>query len=398
MGKPLQVLLVSRHKDTLDALEAILRKHPGIKIDRKLIVNGHVDPLHGLDTLPDTLVLHLGDTWQAELESLASRPADRRPPLVVVGSASDTNMMRLAMQAGARDLLPLPLVEADLIAALTRVERDHHAARPPGEARLTAFMNAKGGCGATLLACNVAHMLSAASRQRVALIDLDLQFGAIPLYFDKFPKRGVLQALENAAELDETALAGYMVKHASGLEILGHAVDDPLPLQTPGAQQVERLLRIAMRGHDHVVVDMPRRIDAVAALVIERAEHIVLVVHQSLTVLRDATRLINCLRRDLAVSKERLVIVVNRHQKDAAISVDNIRSMLGCDEIALIPNDFSTVSECIEMGTPVLVHARSAAITKAVMTLQTRLGGTAVPERPGVLARTVSAFFKQRSS
>lgn len=399
MGKPREVLLVSRRKDTLDALENMLRKHPGITIARKLIVNGHVDPLHGRDTLPDTLVLHLGDTWQAELESLAARPADRRPPLVVVGAASDTNMMRLAMQAGARDVLPLPLVEADLVAVLTRIERDQYAARPRGEARLTAFMNAKGGCGATLLACNVAHVLSAASHQRVALIDLDLQFGAIPLYFDQFPKRGVLQALENAADLDETALAGYMVKLASGLEILGHAVDDPLPLEAPGAQQVERLLSIAIRGHDQVVVDLPRRIDAVAGLVIERAEQIVLVVQQALTVVRDATQLINCLRRDLAVSKERLVIVVNRYHKDAAISVDNIRSMLGCDEIALIPNDFRTVSECIEMGAPLLVHAPSAAITKAVMTLETRLGGTAAAaERPGLLTRTVSAFFKQRFS
>jgi len=397
MDKRLRVLLLSRHRDTLDSLEAMLRNESRIKTERRLIVNGHVDPLSGLETLPDAMVLHLGETWQAELESLAGRPADRRPPLIVVGSTSDTNIMRLAMQAGARDLLPLPLVEADLIAAVARIERDHQAARAHGEARLSAFMNAKGGCGATMLACNVAHMLSSVSHKRVALIDLDLQFGAIPLYFDQFPKRGILQALENVDNLDETALEGYIVKHASGLKILGQAADDPLPLKAAGSQQVQQLLNVAIRGHDHIVVDLPRRIDAVAGVVIERAENIVLVVQQSVTVLRDATRLMNCLRRNLSVSKERIVTVINRYAKDSAISVEDIRSMLGCGEVTLIPNEFHTVSECIETGTPLLVHARSAPITRAMMKLETRLGGDAGVQARSLFARTLSAFIRSRS-
>jgi pilus assembly protein CpaE len=397
MEKRLRILLVSRRKDTLDSLEAGLRKQPGLEVERRLVVNGHVDPLHDVDTLPDALVLHLGETWQAELESLAARPADRRPPLIVVGSAMDTNAMRLAMQAGARDLLPLPLVEKDLIAALAHIERDQRAASTREDGSLTAFMNAKGGCGATLLACNVAHILTAGSNKRVALLDLDLQFGAIPLYFDQFPKRGVLQALENVDDLDATALDAYMVKHASGLKILGQAAADTLPLQTVGANKVQQLLNVALRSHDHVVADLPRRIDPITSAVIERAQHIVIVVQQSVAVLRDATRLMNCLRRELAVTKERIVTVVNRYEKDAAITVEDIRNTLGCGELSLVPNDFRIVSECIETGEPLLAHARGAAVTKAVMRLETRLGGNTAAERPGLFARAFSSFITPRS-
>src|SRR6516225_9319627 len=187
MDVRLNVLLVSRRTDTLDSLESILRKCPGLRLERRLTVNGHVDPLHEVSTLPEALILHLGETSHAELESLAARAVDRRPPLIVVGSGSDTTVMRLAMQAGARDLLPLPLVGDDLIAALQRIERDHRVGSPRADGTLLAFMNAKGGCGATLLACNVAHALTTVSHRRVMLIDLDLQFGAIPLYFDLFP-------------------------------------------------------------------------------------------------------------------------------------------------------------------------------------------------------------------
>lgn len=394
----LNVLLVSRRKETLDSLEAILRKFSGLRLQRKLTVNGHVDPLHEVTALPEALILHLGETSHAELESLAARAADRRPPLIVVGDTNGTTVMRLAMQAGARDLLPLPLVEEDLIAALKRIERDRRVAGARGEGSLTACMNAKGGCGATLLACNVAHALVAVSHRNVTLMDLDLQFGAIPVYFDLFPKRGMLQALENLDRLDEVALKGYVVQHASGLKVLGNAAEDALPTQPISVDHLRRLLDVAVRCNDHLVVDLPRRIDAVAALVLERAQNIMLVVQQSLATLRDATRLITCMRNDLGVSKDRLLVVVNRYDKKSGITVEDIRTTLACGEVFLVPNDFRTVSECVNTGTPLLMAAQNAAITRAVLTLQLRLGGVAAVEQRGLLARTLSGLRKASST
>jgi pilus assembly protein CpaE len=396
MDVRLNVLLVSRRKDTLDGLESILRRYPGLRLERKLTVNGHVDPLHEVTTLPDALILHLGETSHAELESLAARAVDRRPPVIVVGSASDATVMRLAMQAGARDLLPLPLVEDDLIAALQRIERDHRVGRPRADGTLLAFMNAKGGCGATLLACNVAHALATVSGRSVTLIDLDLQFGAIPLYFDLFPKRGMLQALENVTGLDEVAFEGYLVEHASGLKILGNASEDALPLHTVSAQHVSQLINLAVRSSDRVVVDLPRRIEPLSALIIERAQHVALIVQQSVATLRDATRLVTCLRRDLGVSKDRIVVVVNRYEKNAGITADDIRTTLGCGELSFVPNDFRTVSACVETGMPLLMQARAAAVTRAVVALQSRLGGSNL-EQQGLLARTFSGMFKAKS-
>lgn len=395
MDVKLNVLLVSRHKGTLDQLESLLHKQPGLRLQRKLTVNGHVDPLHDVSSMPDALILHLGEKSHAELESLSARAVDQRPPLIVVGSANDTNVMRLAMQAGARDLLPLPLIETDLLAALQRIARDRRAAEVRA-GTLIAFMNAKGGCGSTLLACNTAHALTAVSHRRVTLLDLDLQFGAIPVYFDLFPKRGILQALENIDGLDDAAFNGYLVEHSSGLRILGHASEDALPTQTMNPQHLSHLLSLALRGSDHVVVDLPRRMDAVAATVMERAQHVVLIVQQSVATVRDATRLMNCLRREMDVSKERIVIVVNRYDKDAAITAEDIRSTLACGDLSLIPNDFRNVSECINTGKPLLEHARSAAVTRALVDLHSRLGGNAV-DRQSLLARTFSGLLKSRT-
>jgi pilus assembly protein CpaE len=395
MDAKLNVLLVSRHKATLDQLESLLRKQPGLQLHRKLTVNGHVDPLHDVATMPDALILHLAEKAHAELESLSARAVDKRPPLIAVGSGNDTNVMRLAMQAGARDLLPLPLVETDLLAALQRIARDRRAAAA-GAGSLIAFMNAKGGCGSTLLACNTAYAFTAVSNRRVTLVDLDLQFGAIPVYFDLFPKRGMLQALENIEGLDEAAFNGYLVEHSSGLRILGHASDDALPTQAVSPQHVSQMLSLALRGADHVVVDLPRRVDAMAAVVIERAQHVVLIVQQSVATVRDATRLMNCLRRELGVSKDRIVVVVNRYDKEAAITAEDMRSTLACGDLFLVPNDFRNVSECINTGMPLLERARSAAVTRATVDLHSRLGGSQA-ERQGLFARRFSGLLKSRT-
>ena len=393
----LKILLVSRRKEVLDALHTLLRRRPGLTIERKLVVNGHVDPLHEVAEVPDALVLHLDEAWRAELAALAETPADRRPPLIVIGSTQDATATRLAMQAGARDLLPLPLVEADLFAALERIARDRRTLTSVRTGAITVFINAKGGCGGTFLACNVAHMLAERSQRRTALIDLDLQFGTIPLYFDLFPARGLLQAIENHDQLDFAALEGYLARHGT-LAILGQATQDGLPLEDVPIDAAIDVLKLLEHSYDHIVIDLPRQLDALACRVIERAQHVVLIVQQSVTVLRDAARLMTCLHRDLLVDAERVITVVNRHDKRSSISLEHVRNALSCGEPLLVPNDYSNVEESISTGQPLLSHARGASVTKAIIAISERLGGDSDVERRGLFSRTFSRMIKPRAS
>jgi pilus assembly protein CpaE len=396
MTHTLDVLLVARKKEPLDALEQHLRV-AGASVRRQMNSNGHADPLHYIEKMPDVLILHVSHLWREELEAVAARHLERKTALIVVGTSSDMGLMRLAMQAGARDLLPEPVVKNDLLIALERVKRERQTQSQAAQGTIAAFVNAQGGCGATLLACNVAHMLAAESKKRTALLDLGLQFGAAPLYLDLFPQRGVWQAMENLDGLDEVALEGYFTRHASGLHVLSHGADEPIETRELSLAAVEQLLDVALRAHDHLIVDLPRRVDGVLATVVQRSQQVVVVLQQSVTALRDATRLVQWLRGEGGVARDQLCIVVNRYDKSASISTADIQKALNCNEPLLVPNDFRLVSECINSGTPLLDQARGAAITKAVMSLQTRLGGAATRPRSGVLARTFSNLLSGRA-
>jgi pilus assembly protein CpaE len=397
MDTNFNILLVSRSREMLDQLEATLRGQAGFVLERQLIVNGHVDPLHGVNAVPDVLVLHLSQNWREELAALLQRPAEQRPTLIVLGPATDMNAMRMAMQAGARDFLPVPFVQTDLLEALEQIVRDRLSAAQNARAAVTAVVNSKGGSGATLLACNLAHLLTVVSQRRVALVDLDVQFGTLPLYLDLYPQRGLGQALTNLDELDVVALDGYLTRHSSGLKVLGHSGDESLQLGEVKGRDVERLLDLLSAGHDNVVIDLPRRIDPASVAVFERASQVVVVVQQSVTTLRDATRLLRILRRDVAVPRDRICVVVNRYEKNAPVTLEDIGKTLNCSDLTTVPNDFRTVSECVNTGTPLYEYSRGAAVTRALMALEGRLTGAPPDENRGLLGRTFSGILKSRS-
>lgn len=371
----LKTLVVSRDQGLLRQIEDALSGTLGRNLRTRLVVNGHTDPLHGVDFPCDVLVLHLGATWQEELESLVRMKPDARPGLIVVGDVSSTQAMRLSMQAGARDFLPLPLVAEDLIDALARTALDQKGALEDRRTRVTTVINSKGGAGATLIASNLAHMMSAVSDRAVALIDMDIQFGTLPLYLDLYPQRGLSQVLAQIGDLDSVALDTFFVKHASGVHVLGHTGDNSLHVEEVPASAIDRLLEIISERHEEVVIDLPRRIDAASVAAIERSDRVVLVVQQSLTTLRDASRLLSILRKDLAVARDRICVVVNRYDKNAAVTLKDIEKALSTSDLVQVPNDFRVVSDCINTGAPLYDYARNAPVTKALLGLQNRLIG-----------------------
>ncbi len=97
-------------------------------------------------------------------------------------------MMRMAMKAGARDFLTEPVDQKELINMLLQLESEKRQTAISEKGTLTAFINAKGGSGASVLACNVAHMMQERSQQEVILMDLDMQFGALAQYLDLKPR------------------------------------------------------------------------------------------------------------------------------------------------------------------------------------------------------------------
>ena len=86
--------------------------------------------------------------------------------------------------------------------------------------RVITVFAAKGGCGKTTLATNIAVALAAGGARRVGLIDLDLAFGDVAIMLQLVPERSIADAVGLGDQLDETAVRALLTPYAPGS---GHA-------------------------------------------------------------------------------------------------------------------------------------------------------------------------------
>jgi pilus assembly protein CpaE len=381
----MKILISSRSEAALRALKARIPQCGSHETESVLMLNGHVDPLMVVDYRPDVLVLHAGDQAAGALRALAERPARDRPALVVVGDQLPTEAMKLAMRAGARDFIG----EQELTESLRRLEAELRCDDSPGQAQTIAVVNAKGGSGGTFIATSLAHLSATVSGDETVVVDLDFQYGPLPHYLDLQPKRGLLEALAQAHELDEMAVQAYSVAHESGLHVMAPLPEVQSPVDFNVAERMTSLVEVLKRRYGRVIIDLPRHLDEVAAAVLQASDEVVIVLQQSLLSVRDAVRLKTVLTRELAVPEARISNVVNRYGKNATLQIGDIRGALDEDDLVLVPNQYKLVSQALDMGVPVFEQAPNSAVAKALVGLQGRLMGRKAPQSRGFLAKTV---------
>jgi len=398
MDRIFNVLVAGRDKQELVALEGILRDKTDLTVKTSLASNGHFDPLHDIHVLPDLVILCLSDAWESELQQLSERSPSSRPPVIVVTNTGDeTQVMRHAMRAGARDLYTRPVNTDLLIEAVNLVANEKFNQSSSSGPLLTAVVNAKGGSGATLLAANLAHVLAKEGRQKVALIDMDLQFGTLGLYLDLQPTMGIIEVLEYAHGLDAVSLKAYMTEHESGVFMLAATQNSVVLPREIDLEKLSDLINTLQSTFDHVIVDLPRQIDAVTMTVLERADNVVITTQQSLTHLRDTIRLKSILKDELGINEKHMLVVVNRYDSNDAITLADINKMLSDSPVSTIPNDYKRVTENINLGIPLYKQSRHSAITKAVIKLATRLSNRDVSaDKSGIFSRMFGHFQKDR--
>jgi pilus assembly protein CpaE len=334
-----------------------------------LLYNGYSqEPLYKDKTPPSLLIFLLDSVTLEALAQLTALPSSHRPALLVIAQDNNKEQMRLAMQAGARDFFTEPLNKDELHKSLNQILFDLRRGRSH-QGRLTAVINAKGGSGGSFITCNLAHIASALSDSSVVLMDLDLQFGSQSLNLDLKPQHTIVEAISDVAQLDYDALDGYMAHHKSGLKLLTTLQEQLVLPGEVSIDHLDKLLTLAISSYDLIFVDLPRQIDSVSATVLERADHVIIVVQQSLAHMRDAKRLVKILKSEFNLASKNIIIVVNRYDADAHMQIKDIQTTLEIQEVLTIPNDYEKVAQSTNLGIPLYDYARNANITKAIVSL-----------------------------
>jgi len=251
-----------------------------------------------------------------------------------------------------REVLPPALNATALQAAVRRVAHKRAPALAAAQGEVLAFMACKGGSGASFIAANIAHILSTQSERKVALIDLDLQFGnALLLLSDQHAVTDVAEVARSIGRLDADLLRASMVQVSGNLSVLAAPEDLSQALEVKAAH-VEAIIKEARQVFDYVVLDVGRSIDTVSLKALDLATHVLPVLQLSLPQIRDAKRL-RALFRSLEYAPEKIHWVVNRHQKGGEIDLESMEQTLGVKALTTIPNHFKGVNASVNQGIPI---------------------------------------------
>jgi pilus assembly protein CpaE len=376
MSRSIEILISSRSETELSTIQAAIKPLDGVSSESLLMVNGNTDPLVGLRTKPDVLILDNDSRVTDVLKSLSQRPMQDLPVVLLYGDELPTDAVKFAVRAGVRDVIS-SAVPNELAKAVSNLLFELAADDGDGDeqSKLLAVINAKGGSGSTFLASSIAHLAATSSTGDAIVVDLDFQFGSLPHYFDITPKRGLLSALDQVHELDRVAIEAYTAVHSSGLSVMAPLPDVPCSNDFDISERVRALIPILKSRYRHIVFDVPRHIDQISSPILQQADSVLMVLQQSLPSVRDAVRLKSTLVRGLGIAEDRLHVVVNRHLKSGSIELQDIREALGEEELALVPNHFRDVGQAIDMGMPIADVAPSSPVVKALGRLQTRFLG-----------------------
>jgi pilus assembly protein CpaE len=392
MMNRMRILIVSRCQSAANTAMELLRDRSAWEVDARVLTNGSVDPLQGVSYTPDLLLVY-DHGAEGELETLQRMPADARPELLVYGTGDNARAIRLAMRAGARDYLTIPLDRKELVDAVDEVLKLRSSAVVTENGNLHVFINGKGGSGATFLATNIAHGL-AVDGHKVTLVDLDLQFSGLCRYLDMTPKQDILEAIRAIDDMDELAAEAFTTRHDSGLRLLASSGERLVMNQEVPPENMLALIDKYRAYNDYVIVDLPRHIDAMNAAILESADRVTVVTQQSFPHLHDTARLLNILRTELHIDGERISVVVNRYSKNLPIMVKDIESALHTDALIRIPNQYRVTSESVNSGVPLSEVDRKSAVTRGLKEIYASIDEATV-EAPGPLGRALPSLFRR---
>lgn len=295
--------------------------------------------------------------------------------IIALASAQTPEILRQAMRVGVREVLTPPVHKSQFHEVLERLAQKVAQVRPPQtRGKVLAFQACKGGSGATFLAANLGWILANEQHKRVALLDLNLQFGdAVLFVHDHVPRFTLADICRQIDRLDASFLTSSMVQVSPTFSVLASPEDPDQAAQIQPAH-IDQILRVAREAFDFVVVDLGRAVDAVTLRALDQADILFPVLQETLPFLRDARRMMH-MYGTLGYGDGKVHLLVNRFEKGGDITLDDVEKTLGARVYRAIPNSYKAVAASVNQGVPVAKLADHDAVTKSLRELAAELTG-----------------------
>ncbi len=298
---------------------------------------------------PDVVILDITNLREPMAQVIQQiRSAKTQPAVCVLHKTKDPEAILTAFRAGATEFL-FPPFDQSLKAALERIaqEKDATTESRSHNGKIFGFVSAKGGCGATTIACHAALELAARNCGKVLLADLDLESGLIGFLVKANTPYSIADAAHNLSQLDESYWRGLIFTGIPDLDIITAP-----PPASPGLiapDQIEPVVAFARMLYDWVLLDLGRNLNAHTLPLLRHLDGLYVVTTYEIPALHQAKGLIHNVLH-AGFEHDRVHLLMNRMPKHHEVTLDEIGQMLGFPVTETIPNDYGSLQEAYTEG------------------------------------------------
>lgn len=273
-----------------------------------------------LKVYPKASILCMGEKWQAE-------------------SASHI------VKAGARGYIIKPFTGVELQEAVDTFAK----MGSESGCETLVFFSPKGKSGKTTLIANLAVALARKTHEQVGIIDADLQFGDMAVFFNLAPKSTIVEAARDAKFLSPISLHSYYMPVTQNVSVLC-GTETPNLSDKVSIRRLENIISMSRSLFRYLLIDAPPGFNPTSIAAAEKSNTTFLV-----SMINDAYE-IDHTKRALEIFKdwdnyeERVKAIFTRVEPCNSQSKQNLSDRLGYPVTAIIPNEYGIVSDAADNG------------------------------------------------
>jgi len=275
------------------------------------------------------------------------------------------------LRRGATEFLLQPFTEDQVEASLQKLAKQQPASQAASNrGKVVCVMPAKGGSGATTIACNLAYRWKRQEPHKLILLaDLDPLAGTMSFVLKVKSNYSFVDVLQRSSEIDAD-LWKSVTTNRTGVDVL--ISPEAMIAGISELTDASALLEYARAVYDVVIIDSGSVYGDWNLSQAQVCDELLLIATNELTSLQAVQRSLTYLDTN-NIGRWKIRVIVNRYDKHVGLSRESIATALRTDIYHVIPNDYDAIQRALIDGKPV---APGTSLGKSISGLAEQLAGT----------------------
>ena len=316
---------------------------------------------------------------------------DAKLPIIAVLPGNDSSLVLRCLRQGATDFLLQPFTDEQVEGALQKIARMQPSRGGKGPGKVYCVMPAKGGCGASTIACNLAYQWKRLGMKQILLADLDPMAGTLSFVLKLKSNFSFVDALQRSGDIDGD-LWKAMVNNRQGVDVL--LAPEVMVEGVNELSDAGPIIDYARSTYEAVVLDAGSVYGDWNLTQAHRCDEILLVSTNELTALQAVQRALGYLDAN-GVGRWKVRLIVNRYDRHVGLNRDVIGSALHTDVYYLLPSDYEAVQKSLMEGKPI---PPTSSFGKSLIGLADRLAGREESAKKNSSISGLLSLFSRTSS